>query len=145
MDINENAVLKTSKNIEIHASVERVWDVQTKIDEWPEWHPEISYAKLASSLEPGKTFVWKSGGFKLSSTIGEVKKNCFIGWKGKGFGASAIHTWEFEQLDNGNTLVRTQESMDGWFVKLLKGMMAKKLNDSLDIWLKSLKHTAESQ
>ncbi|BFM06902.1 SRPBCC family protein [Halioxenophilus aromaticivorans] len=66
MNINENAVLKISKNIEIQVPVERVWDLQANIDQWPKWHPEITYAKLATSLEPGKTFVWKSSGFKLS-------------------------------------------------------------------------------
>ncbi len=144
MEINQTAVLKTSKEIEIQAPVDKVWDIQTNIDAWPEWQPEISEAKLDSSLKPDASFVWKSGGFKLISTIGKVSKNSFIGWTGKGFGASSIHTWEFERLENGNTLVRTNESMNGWLVKLLKGVMDKKLNDSLDIWLDSLKRVAES-
>jgi len=75
----------------------------------------------------------------------EVDENKILGWKGVGFGATAIHLWEFSTLDNGNTLVRTKESMDGWLVKLFKGMMNKKLNDSLDIWLAALKAKAESR
>ncbi len=145
MEINENAVLKTSKEIEILAPVEKVWNIQSNIDAWHEWQPDISEAKLASRLESGATFVWKSGGFKLTSTIGKVSKNDFLGWNGRGFGASAIHIWEFKQMENGNTLVRTKESMDGWLVRLLKGMMDKKLNESLDTWLNSLKQVAESQ
>ena len=145
MEINKAAVLKTSKEIEIQAPVDKVWDIQFNIEAWPEWQPEISDVKLESNLKPGASFVWKSGGFKLTSIIGQVSKNSFIGWFGKGFGASAIHIWEFEQLENGNTLVRSNESMDGWLVKMLKGMMDKKLNDSLDIWLDSLKKAAESR
>ncbi len=144
MEINGNAVLKTSKEIEIRAPVEKVWDIHTNIDAWHEWQPEISEARLASSLEPGATFVWKSGGFKLTSTIVEISENKFLGWNGRGLGASAIHIWEFKKMENGNTLVRTEESMDGWLVRLLKGMMDKKLNESLGIWLKSLKQAAES-
>jgi hypothetical protein len=143
MEINENAVLRTLKEIEIDAPVEKVWNIQTNIDAWHEWQPEISHAKLASSLEAGATFFWKSGGFSLSSTIGEVTENKLIGWNGRGFGVSAIHVWEFKQIENGNTLVRTKESMDGWLVRLLKGMLDKKLNESLDIWLLSLKQAAE--
>lgn len=145
MEINENAVLKTSKEIEVHAPVEKVWNIQTNIDAWHEWQPEVSDAKLASGLESGATFVWKSGGVRLTSTIGKVSENNFIGWNGRGLGASAIHIWEFKQMENGNTLVRTKESMDGWLVRLLKGMINKKLNESLDIWLKSLKQAAESR
>lgn len=145
MEINENAVLKTSKEIEILAPVEKVWSIQTNIDMWHEWQPDISESKLASSLESGATFVWKSGGFKLISTIGKVSENSFLGCNGRGLGASAIHIWEFKQMENGNTLVRTEESMDGWLVRLLKGMMDKKLNESLDTWLNSLKQVAESQ
>ena len=144
MDINESAVLKTTKEMEIHAPVEKVWSIQANIDSWHEWQPDISEAKLDSSLEPGATFVWKSGGFKLTSTIGEVSENNSIGWYGKGLGASAVHIWEFVQMENGSTLVRTKESMDGWLVKFLKRTMDKKLNESLDTWLNSLKKVSES-
>lgn len=145
MDINENSVLKISKEIEINAPVEKVWSIQTNIDAWEEWQPDISEARLTSGLETGATFVWKSGGFKLVSRIGKISENKFFGWTGRGFGASAIHIWEFKQLESGNTLLRTRESMDGWLVRLLKGMMHKKLNDSLDTWLNSLKQVAESR
>ncbi|WP_158236037.1 SRPBCC family protein [Hydrogenovibrio sp. SC-1] len=145
MNINESAVLKTSKEIEISAPLETVWKIQTDINSWPSWQPEISKAKLMGPLEPDSTFVWKSAGFKLNSTIRKVSENSFIGWSGKGFGASAIHTWEFIALENGNTMVRTFESMDGWLVKLLKGMMAKKLHESLDVWLNALKRASEAQ
>ncbi|WP_157960426.1 SRPBCC family protein [Marinimicrobium alkaliphilum] len=48
-------------------------------------------------------------------------------------------------LKNGHTMVRTNESMDGWLVKLLKGIMARKLNESLDVWLDALKKASESR
>lgn len=143
MEIDNDAVLRTGKEIEIQASVEKVWEIQTDINAWPKWQPEITNARIAGKLESGESFVWKSGGFKLTSTIDEVSEYSFLGWHGQGFGASAIHVWEFERLDNGNTLVRTNGSMDGWLVRLLKGMMDKKLNESLDVWLDALKKTSE--
>lgn len=145
MEINENAVLKTSKEVEIQAPVEKVWNIQTNIDALHEWQPDISSAKLNSRLEPGTTFVWKSGGFKLTSTIVKVSESNLLGWTGTGLGASAIHIWQFKQMENGSTLVRTEESMDSWLVRLLKGMMDQKLNESLDTWLNALKQTAESR
>jgi hypothetical protein len=68
-----------------------------------------------------------------------------MGWRGAGFGASAVHSWEFSSLENQTTLVRTSESMDGWLVKLLQGMMRQKLKQSLESWLKALKNFAESR
>ncbi len=145
MKINDNAVLKTSKEIEIHAPLNVVWAIHVDINSWKKWHPDISEALLKGNLKSGSTFDWKSGGYKLKSTIMEVVENKIIGWEGVGFGASAIHVWEFSSLENGNTLVSTHESMDGWMVKLFKGMMRKKLNDSLDTWLSSLKLQVESK
>jgi len=145
VEINNSAVLKTSKEIEIHAPVTTVWKIHSDINTWEKWHPDISSALLKGSLETGSTFEWKSDGYKLKSTIMKADENNILGWKGAGFGASAIHVWEFSTLDNGNTLVRTKESMDGWLVKLFKGIMNKKLNNSLDTWLAALKAQAESK
>lgn len=140
-----SAVLKTSKEIEVHAPIDVVWNIQADIKSWAYWQPDISEVKLSGLIEPGTKFEWKSGGFKLHSALEEVIENKIIGWSGAGFGASAIHVWEFISLKNGNTLVRTNESMDGWLVKLFKGMMRKKLDESLDNWLMALKNSAESK
>ena len=143
MNINENAVLKTSQEIEINAPIEKVWQTQSNINNWPNWHPKISKAELKGNLEEKSSFVWVADGYKLNSILQKVSENEVIAWTGKGFGASAIHIWEFEALENGKTLVRTKESMDGWLVKLLKGMMRKKLDESLGFWLEALKIEAE--
>ncbi len=144
MDIDNDAALITSKEVEIHAPISAVWKIHADINAWKNWHPDISSAVLKGDLAAGSTFEWKSDGYKLNSTIIEAEENNILAWKGAGFGASAIHVWEFSALDNGNTLVRTKESMDGWLVKIFKGMMNKKLNSSLDTWLSALKSRAES-
>ena len=38
-------------------------------------------------------------------------------------------------LENGKAIVRTNESIGDWLVKQLKGVMVKKLDASLDVWL----------
>lgn len=145
MEIDNRAVLKTCKEIEIHAPVSTVWKIHADINTWQDWHPNISSAMLQGELSAGSTFEWKSDGYKLKSSIIKAEENSLLGWNGTGFGASAIHIWEFSVLDNGNTLVRTKESMNGWLVKVFKGMMKKKLNSSLDTWLGALKAQAESK
>ena len=144
LKINKDAIVKISKEIEINAPIETVWKIQTNIDSWPDWQHQISDARLLGALELKSIFIWKSGGFKLTSSIEKVVVNSFLGWTGKGLGASAIHIWEFISLENGNTMVRTNESLDGWLVKLLKGTMEKKTNESLDVWLNALKKESET-
>lgn len=143
MEINQNAVVLASKELEIRAPLEKVWGIHADINAWPTWQPEISQTSLKSSLETGVVFNWKSGGFKLTSTVEHFCEYQSIGWTGRGVGSSAIHIWKFEPLANGNTLVRTRESMEGWLVKMLKGMLARKLNESLDTWLTALQREAE--
>ncbi|WP_111641686.1 SRPBCC family protein [Marinimicrobium alkaliphilum] len=46
VNINEDAVLKSRKDIEIKAPVETVWKIQADINSWPDWQPEISDAKM---------------------------------------------------------------------------------------------------
>lgn len=143
MKINETAILKTDKEIEIHAPIGVVWKLLTDIESWPTWHPHISGVKLKGPVEPGTHFEWKSDGFKLHSVIEEVIENSSIGWIGSGFGTSAVHVWEIIPVIEGKVLVRTTESMDGWMVKLFKAKMEKKLNESLLFWLRALRKTAE--
>jgi hypothetical protein len=72
-----------------------------------------------------------------------LKPKEFIGWTGKSVGAQAKHIWKFTPKDNG-TLVTTEESMEGWSVRLLKHVLPKFLDNSLDTWLRNLKTQAES-
>jgi len=143
VEINSNAVLKTKREIEIHAPIEIVWKVHTDINKWSDWHPDIKHSCIVENPSVGTVFDWTSDGYKLKSQIQMFDENRVIGWIGSGFGASAIHIWEFSSLENGNTLVLTKESMDGWLVKLFKGMMNNKLNKSLENWLNALKKQSE--
>jgi hypothetical protein len=72
-----------------------------------------------------------------------LEPNELIGWTGKSLGAQAKHIWKFTPQNNG-TLVTTEESMEDWSVRLLKLLMPKFLDNSLDAWLRNLKTQAES-
>ena len=143
MEINHQAPLSTRKEIFIQAPPEIVWKIHTDINGWSQWHPGITMARLDGPLAAGSVFRWKSGGFTLTSTIQVVEPDRRIGWIGKGLGSKAIHIWMLEAHNDGTQLI-TEESMEGWLVRLLKGMMHKTLKESLDTWLQSLKKQAES-
>jgi uncharacterized protein YndB with AHSA1/START domain len=144
MEINAQAPLVARKEVYIQASPEKVWEIQTNIDAWKEWQPGISSSLILGPLTVGAFFQWTSGGFAITSTLQEVQPKTRIAWTGRAFGSQARHIWMFQPQGDG-TLVTTEESMEGWLIRLLKLSMPKFLEQSLDLWLSSLKFIAEKQ
>ena len=142
MEINQQAPVSVSREVVIAAAPESVWAVHTDIDSWPTWHADISEAVLQGPLEQGSTFRWRSGPGTIASTLQVVEPPVSIAWTGKALGTRAIHVWRFEPV-GGGTRVVTQESMEGWPVKMARGFFDKTLRRSLDSWLTELKAKLE--
>ena len=140
--ININAPVKCSKTITINANSEKVWQVITNIDKWATWQTEISNPKLNGELKPKTTFDWKTGGAKIHSTLHTVEPFRQFGWTGKTFGMFAIHNWTVTEKD-GKTTVNVDESMEGFFAKLLKKSFNKNLEKGMQTWLDLLKKECE--
>jgi hypothetical protein len=138
MEVNRHAPLFSHKDIFIEVPPQIVWNIQTDINNWSKWQPAITASKLGSPLAVGSVFRWRSGGLNVTSTVQVLEPNELIGWTGKSLGAQARHIWRFLAQQNG-TLVTTEESMEGWSVRLLKLVIPKFLDNSLDIWLRNLK------
>ena len=143
MEINQQAPLVARKEIFIQAQPQVVWKIHTDINSWNTWQPGITLSKLEVPLIVGAMFQWKSGGITINSTVQIVEPNEQIGWTGKSIGTQARHIWTLKSYKDG-TLLTSEESMEGWLVKVLKVLMPKFLEDSLDVWLQNLKKQAES-
>jgi uncharacterized protein YndB with AHSA1/START domain len=144
VEINTQAPLVARKEIFIQASPEAVWKIQVDINAWKDWQPGIAKSRLQGPLEVGSVFRWITGGFAVTSRLEEVEPQRRIAWSGQAFGSKAKHSWVFKE-ENDGTLVTTEESMEGWLVSVLKPLMPKFLEQSLDVWLVSLKNKAESK
>jgi len=142
VQINPNAPAVARREIKIKARPEEVWAIHTDIDGWWKWNADINESKLNGQLIEGATFAWKSRGSDISSTIEVLEPGRCIGWSGRTLGARAVHVWTLEAAGE-ETLVRTEESMEGWLVSLLRGMMRKRLDQSLNAWLVDLKNEVE--
>jgi uncharacterized protein YndB with AHSA1/START domain len=142
VEINVEAPLIARKEIFIQASPNKVWEIQTNINAWKDWQPGISRSQLNGVLTVGALFQWTSGGFAVTSTLQEVEPKRRIAWTGNAFGSKAKHVWVFKPQGDG-TRVTTEESMEGWLIVLLKPLMPKFLEQSLDVWVSSLKTKAE--
>jgi len=90
----------------------------------------------------GFLFDQKTNRSKIKSKVHTLVSNEVLGWTGKAFGASAIHNWYLERIENG-TRIRVEESMEGWIINLMKKKMNEKLADDMKYWLEQLKIESE--
>lgn len=141
-EINRTAPAMCSKEITINASNKVIWRILTAIDQWTTWNTEVSQVKLNGKLQAGTTFDWKTGGAKIHSTLHTVTPHKHFGWTGKAIGTYAIHNWTLSET-NGKTKVLVEESMEGFLVKLFKGMFNKNLETGMEKWLDLLKQECE--
>lgn len=135
----------TDKTTRIMASPERVWQAMSQIDQWANWQPDISKAKLNGPLQPGSTFDWNANGMGIHSTLHTVTPQKAIGWSGEAFGGSSVHNWFLEPLADGTTEVRVEESREGWMVSVLGPVLQKNLDKATDRWLQALREVAEAK
>jgi hypothetical protein len=142
MEINHQAPAVANAEALILAPLEVVWSVQTKIDEWGRWNPDVSKVTLRGPLSVGTEFHWKAGGASIHSVLQEVEPKQRIAWSGRTLGIRAFHAWTFQQTDKG-VLVRTEESFEGLLVRLLAGPMRRMLRSSLEKGVQALKAECE--
>jgi uncharacterized protein YndB with AHSA1/START domain len=140
--IREDAPVKASLEITIHAPIEKVWLLLTDVSSWPKWQTDISTAEMPGPLQAGTTFSWTTGGTHIKSRLALVQPYDQFAWTGTAFGATAIHVWKLSRLADGRTIVRTDESMHGFLLSLFYS--SKKLEETDQRWLDRLKLAAES-
>ena len=140
--INDEAPVKCSKSITIIANSEKVWTVLADIDHWANWQTDISKSKLNGELEPETSFDWKSNGVMIHSRLHTVDPYKNLGWTGKTFGMFAIHNWTLTE-SNGQTKVSVDESMNGFFAKIMKKSFNRNLENGMQNWLDLLKQECE--
>ena len=145
MEINNAAPVITHDEITIKAPLTTIWSIQTDIDRWPSWQPEVTAAHLVSSaFGVGSEFRWRTAGLDITSTVQEVEPLRRIVWGGPAQGIVAIHVWTFEQQADG-VLVQTAESWEGEPVDAQTETLQQALDESLRQWLENLKRTAEAR
>lgn len=139
--IQEDAPVKASSEITIHAAPEKVWHLLTDIDNWPKWQSTISSAHINGAVEPGTRFSWTNGGAKIESRIAVVDPGMELVWTATAYKARAIHIWQLQPLPDGGTMVKTSESMNGFLLRVFYS--SKDLAKSHKVWLEALKRKAE--
>ncbi|KUN42121.1 Shy6-polyketide cyclase [Streptomyces longwoodensis] len=146
MEIDHNAPVITRENILIHAPLRTIWKIQTDVENWPAWQPDVvSVVKdTPGRLRPGSTFRWTTEGLDITSTVRQVVPGKRLAWGGPAQGITAVHVWTFTPTAHG-VLVHTEESWTGTPVEANQAVLQAALDNSLHNWVNNLKHEAETQ
>ncbi|GFN00942.1 hypothetical protein Sfulv_57520 [Streptomyces fulvorobeus] len=145
--IDEKAPVITRDDIVIDAPLERVWRIQTDVENWPAWQPDVSSSvkRTPGALRPGSSWVWSVAGLEnITSTAEQVEPRRRIVWGGPAQGITAVHVWIFTQTEDG-VHVHTEESWAGDPVTAETAYFQQALDTSLDHWLHNLKQQAEKK
>jgi len=142
MEIDIKAPFAYKKSIEIDAPLQKVWDLQTDINNWRKWQKTVSFARLQGKLEKGTVFTWKAMGVNIRSLLWDVIPHQAIGWTGKSFGMHVVHIFRFEKRGD-KTHVTMEESFAGWLPRFMRIFMPTFFERSMVKALQNLKETAE--
>jgi uncharacterized protein YndB with AHSA1/START domain len=140
--IAADAAIVARASIVIHATPERVWAVLTTISSWPSWNAAIPKAHVHGAVVPSSSFVWRTGGATIRSTLHTVEPTRAFGWTGRTFGLSAIHNWTITPIEEG-VRVDVAESMDGLWARWFRNAFQKDLDKGMQHWLQALKKVCE--
>jgi uncharacterized protein YndB with AHSA1/START domain len=127
---------------QIDAPPEVVWEVLTRLEQWPSWNTDVKWMRFDGPLAPGTVFRWKAGPGTIASRIDRVEGPRYISWRGRTLTIDAYHEWWLEPRDGG-TFVRTEEAFFGLLAQLLHGPLEKTLDKSFADALDRLKQESE--
>jgi uncharacterized protein YndB with AHSA1/START domain len=141
--IDSRAPVTAAHEVEIHAPVQRVWDLLADPMAWPSFAPEVHGVHLDGPVAVDTRFTWANGRSRMKSRFAVVEPGREITWTGVSSGFKAVHRHLLEATGDGATRVRSEESMAGPLLVLFYG--SAKLQAGIEAWLAGLKRAAERQ
>jgi hypothetical protein len=139
--INRKAPVQAKAEIVIDAPREKVWRTLVHVGGWHRWHPSLRAVEPDTQLAGQTTFKWTNGGTTVTSQVVTLREGEAASWVGSARGAKAIHVWRLTEMSPTSTLVETEESMDGFMIRMFFGPA--KLRKFLTTWLSHLKAECE--
>ena len=140
--INENAGVKDQHSIIINASIEKVWDILTDLNEWPEWNKEVKKMVVDGDIAKKTNFYWTMGRYKAHSQVQQIIKPTTFSWTGKSYFVKRIYVWSLE-ADGNQTIVTVSTSLQGMLSVLVENHQ--KVYNELLNWLECLKKKTEEE
>ncbi|WP_218029906.1 SRPBCC family protein [Streptomyces rishiriensis] len=157
--VDPAARIRYGSDVVIHASLARIWTLQTDVERWPVWQPPVTGAERldAGPLRKGSRFRWTTPApatpttaattLEITSTVRQLQRGGCVLWSGPAVGEGlrideGVHLWTFTEVDGG-VRVHTEETWTGAQVEADVPTATAALAAGLEAWLRDLKTTAE--
>ncbi|MFI7689740.1 SRPBCC family protein [Nonomuraea sp. NPDC049655] len=159
--VDASARIRYRADIVIKAPLSRIFGLQTRVEQWPDWQqPVLSSKRLDHGpLRPGSSWRWTTPApatattpattMHITSTLRRVKRDACLLWSGPAVGTGVridrgVHLWTFTEV-KGGVRVHTEETWTGGQVEADVATATELLGAGLEAWLRDLKAAAESR
>ncbi|RUS26230.1 hypothetical protein BC938DRAFT_471051 [Jimgerdemannia flammicorona] len=126
-----------------------IWKVLIRARDWPTYYLNSHHVRLrdndSGDLKLGTKFTWNTFGVKVTSEVKEFIPGKRMAWDGKIMFGTIYHSWTFYDLDNGSTLLVTEEAQNGVTPVIGNMIFPRKMKQGHQNWLESLKKKVESE
>ncbi|OBG56285.1 MULTISPECIES: SRPBCC family protein [unclassified Mycobacterium] len=136
----------TEDSIEIDAPPQRVWDVFSDVQRWPEWTASVTslVGRDGPALAVGRRFAIKQPGMaKLIWKVTEIHPGSSWTWVQRSPGVLVSARHDVTALPGGRTLVRQQLDQRGVLGALVGRLMTTKTKRFLKLEAQGLKARSE--
>jgi len=134
-------VEKIEKSIEIEKDADIVWKTLTGISSYRSWNPVVSHAAIYGPVASGTGIKTLVGKWDFEFTIIKVHAPREFELRGSSVGINLKLLFNIDFRD-GKSLVRANVHVGGWINTLFKKRVEAGVEDSLEIFLNSLKNRA---
>lgn len=147
MEDSRSAPLFVRREIDIFAPPEMIWDWLSRVELWPDWQPDISYARWLDA--PGIDAAFKLRLCKVVGITARVKKwdECKeFGWAGNFWSSTLQQVFRLDG-DFRRTRIVAEGSLEGsgYGITPLRAIAGGQLARSNEMWLGALKTRLESE
>ncbi len=140
------APVHVANEVETPAPPEAVWAWLVRASLWPSWYPNASNVVLAggaAELALGVSFMWRTFGVAIRSTVVEFGPCERIAWNAFGLGVDAYHAWLLTPIPSG-TRILTEETQYGWAARAGAALFPKRMWNGHRLWLERLAERARA-
>jgi hypothetical protein len=141
----EHSAVYARNEIKIDAEPAKIWKWLCRAGLWPTWYTNCAWLKFENGpgpdLGPDTTFVWKTFGVRVRSSVRVFDPMRALEWDAKAIGLRAYHGWLLEQAVDGVWVI-TEETQNGPLPRLLRFYLKPTLYKNHQKWVESLRRVA---
>ena len=135
-------MIELNHQITIDKTRDEVWAFFTNISYWGRWSRVIRHAAIYGPLQAGTLLKCIAGKWDFSGEINTVESNSHLSFEAKCSGIRITMLWSFSDSESGAEIA-VKSSIYGWLTKLFSARIRDGFDDSIRIWLNSLKLAIE--